>query len=77
MLMVVNELQELRREAENEALNARLSSKFDALQNDMELMRVRIQNMENREALAITIALICLVLSPILYFIRHGPHLRQ
>ncbi|XP_024359599.1 uncharacterized protein [Physcomitrium patens] len=68
---------ELRREAENEALNARLSSKFDALQNDMELMRVRIQNMENREALAITIALICLVLSPILYFIRHGPHLRQ
>lgn len=39
MLMVVNELQELRREAENEALNARLSSKFDALQNDMELMR--------------------------------------
>ncbi|KAG0565033.1 hypothetical protein KC19_8G158000 [Ceratodon purpureus] len=68
---------ELRRESENEALDARLSLKFDNLQNDMELMRARIQNMENREALAITIALICLVLSPVLYFIQHGPYFRQ
>lgn len=32
-------VQELRRESENEALDARLSLKFDILQNDMELMR--------------------------------------
>ena len=32
-------VQELRREYENEALDARLSMKFDILQNDMELMR--------------------------------------
>ncbi|KAG0606635.1 hypothetical protein M758_9G157100 [Ceratodon purpureus] len=68
---------ELRRESENEALDARLSLKFDNLQNDMELMRARIQNMENREALEITIAPICLVLSPVLYFIQHGPYFLQ
>lgn len=35
-------MQEIRRELENEALDARLSSKFDSLQNDMELMRYSI-----------------------------------
>lgn len=66
----------MKRELENEALDAELSAKFDALQNDMDSMRIRVKEMENREALAITIALICLVLSPILYFIQHGPYLR-
>lgn len=68
---------EMRRELENEALDARLSTKFDSLHNEMEMMRTRIKNMENREALAVTIALICLVLSPVLYFLQHGPYLRR
>lgn len=59
---------ELKRDADIAALEVKMAVDFKALRSEMEILRLKIQHMQHCAMVAMTVALLCTLISPMLYF---------
>ncbi|CAM6032422.1 unnamed protein product [Sphagnum compactum] len=59
---------ELKRDADIAALEVKMAVDFKALRSEMEILRLKIQHMQHCAMVAMTVALLCTLIYPMLYF---------
>ncbi|CAK9855734.1 unnamed protein product [Sphagnum jensenii] len=59
---------ELKRDADIAVLEVKMAVDFKALRSEMEILRLKIQHMQHCAMVAMTVALLCTLISPMLYF---------